>query len=251
MRLEEKVALVSGASSGIGKAVAYAYAKEGAKVAAIGRNKERLAQTKKEIVGVGGSCITFEADLTQPDNVDKSVRGTVEAFGRLDILFNAAGIAEFSPYLDVTEELFDQVMNINLKSQFFLSQRAAKEMVKQGGGKVICMSSVAGGVFGVPNLIVYCASKGAVVSMVRALAVELAPYKINVNALCPGHILTPINEEKFQDPEYKNAMLALVPLGQIGSTSDVTPAAIYLASEDSNYVTGTHFIIDGGASAMP
>ena len=245
MKLENRIALISGASSGIGKAIAIASAKEGAKIAATGRNKERLTETEKEITAAGGTCICFEADLTKVSDMDKVIEKTVDHYGRLDILFNAAGIAEFIPFFEITEELYDQVLDTNLKSQFFMSQRAAKEMKKQSKGKIVCMASIAG-IIGIAHLAAYCASKAGVVGMVKALAVALAPYKINVNAISPGNILSPMNEEKFKDPEYLKANLAVTPWSRIGQTSDVTPAAIYLASDDADYITGTQIVIDGG-----
>lgn len=248
MKLKGKVAVVTGATSGIGRAVAVAYAKEGAIQALTGRDANRLAEAEKEVRDAGGECIGIQADMTKVSDLERIIQGTVEKYGRIDILFCAAGLAEFRPFNEVTEELYDQIMDTNVKSQFFLAQMAAPVMEKQGKGKIICMASVAG-IIGVAGLVAYCGSKGAVLNMVKALSVELAPLKINVNAISPGNILTPMNEEKFEDPEHMKSNLDATPLRCIGKTSDITPAAIYLASEDSDFMTGTHMLIDGGMAA--
>ena len=248
MKLKGKVAIVTGATSGIGRAVAAAYAKEGAIQALTGRDAKRLQEAEREVRAAGGDCICIQADLAKVSDLEKIIQGTVDEYSRIDILFNSAGIGEFRPFGEVSEELYDQVMDTNVKSQFFLIQMAVPVMEKQGKGKIICMASVAG-VIGVPGMIAYCGSKGAVLNMVKALSVELAPLKINVNAISPGNILTPMNADKFEDPEYMKANLDVTPLRCIGKTSDITPAAIYLASEDSDFMTGTHMLIDGGMAA--
>lgn len=248
MKLQDKVALVTGASSGIGRAVALAYAKEGALVAASGRNAERLAETQEAIATSGGVCSVFEGDVTQMTAIDDVVNAVVKRYGRIDILFNGAGIAEFMPFLEVNESLYDSVMDTNLKGQFFMSQKVANEMKLSGGGRIVCMASVAGPELGAPNLVAYCASKAGVAGMIRAMALELAPFNIGINGIAGGHILSPMNESKFADPLYKEACLANLPIKRIGSTADVTPAAVYLASSDSSYMTGRYLIVDGGAS---
>jgi glucose 1-dehydrogenase len=248
MKLKGKVAIVTGATSGIGEAVAIAYAKEGALQTLTGRDAGRLGEIEKRVRQAGSDCLCIQADLSRVSDVRKVVQGTVERFGRIDILFNSAGVAEFTPFMQVTEEVYDRVMDTNVKSQFFLCQMVVPEMKKIGKGKIICMASVAG-VIGIPGMIAYCGSKAAILNMVKALSVELAPFKINVNAISPGNILSPMNEAKFKDPAFLEANLAITPLRRIGNTGDITPAAIYLACEDSDFMTGSHMLIDGGMAA--
>ena len=248
MKLKDKVAIITGATSGIGRAIALEFVRQGAKVTLTGRNAARLAEAEKEVKAIGGVCLSVQTDILQLADIDKAVEETVEKFGRLDVLVNAAGLFETCDFLETSEELFDRAMDINLKGLFFMTQRAAKEMKQQGRGKVINFSSIGGGAVGFPTGSAYCATKGAIVALTQTLGVELAPYKINVNAICPGNVHSPMNEHLFASEEYTKAMLDLTPWGRIGETSDITPAVVYLASDDSNYVTGQKLIIDGGWS---
>ena len=251
MKLKEKVAIVTGATSGIGKAIAIRFGQEGAKVAAVGRNQQRLSEVTETIESAGGKCIVLQADLLQLSEIEKVVERTVEEFGRLDILVNSAGIFKTADFLEISEGFFNRSIGINLKSLFFLSQKAAKAMKKQGRGKVINIASQGGGKVGFALGSVYCASKGAVVSLTQALAIELAPYKINVNAISPGTVKTPLNEGLFiENPEFFRSEVEGTPWGRLGETSDIAPAAVYLASEESDFVTGIQIVIDGGFSAQ-
>jgi NAD(P)-dependent dehydrogenase (short-subunit alcohol dehydrogenase family) len=251
MRLSNKVAIVTGATSGIGRVVAETYALEGADIVAVGRDRERLQEVERLISKMQKRCVTVRAELPRIDDIVRVVQVGTDAFGRIDILFNSAGMMGAADFLDNSEELYDQTLDTNLKSVFFMSQRVARVMKEQGKGKIISMSSVAGAIIGVPGLAVYCASKGAILSLSRALALELAPYKINVNVISPGNILTPMNQGRFADPDYEKVMLAITPLKRIGNPADIAPAAVYLASEDSDYVTGQQIVIDGGIVVGP
>lgn len=251
MKLKDKVAIVTGSTSGIGRAVAILFASEGAKVTVTGRNAQRLAEVQKTIKASGGQCIGVQADLTKLPEIQKVVDATVKQFGKLDILVNCHGVYELGDFFKVSEEFYDRMMNTNLKGTFFMCQAAAKEMVKQGKGKIINYSSVAGGTFGLATGTVYCASKGSIVSFTEALALELAPSKINVNAFSPGNIRSPMNEHLLADPEYLKMMLDMTPLGRIGETKDVTYATLFMASDESDYMTGHQMVIDGGMSAGP
>lgn len=246
MKLSGKVAIVTGSTSGIGRAIAMLFASEGAKVMLTGRSSERLAEVERDIEKAGGQCIGITADLAELPEINKVVEGTIKEFGKLDILINCAGIFELANFLETSEDFYDRTMNTNLKSVFFMCQRAAKEMVKQGKGKIINFSSIAGGQIGWPSYSVYCTSKGGVASLTQVLAAELAPYHINVNAISPGEIRTPMNESDLADPDFLKVMLDMTPLGRIGETKDVTSAALYLASEESDFMTGVQLVIDGG-----
>lgn len=248
MKLVGKVAIVTGGTSGIGKAIALEFAKEGAMVGVIGRDKKRLLEVEKAIKGGEGKCLCIQADLRKLSEIDKVVQTVVKEFGKLDILVNSAGIFELCDFLEISEDFFDRTIELNLKSLFFMTQRAAKEMKKQGKGKIVNLASIGGGTVGFPTGSVYCASKGAIVSLTQTLAVELAPYKINVNAISPGNIRTPMNEHLLANPDYLKVMLDHTPWGRIGETKDIIPAALYLTSDDSDYVTGIQLVIDGGWS---
>jgi len=248
MKLKDKVALVTGASSGIGQASAVALAREGAAVAAVGRNQARLAETAGMIEDQGGQCLKIEADLLKLDHIDRLVDQVLGRFGRIDILVNSAGVFETAEFTQVSEDFFDRTMDANLKGLFFVTQRVVKEMKKAGKGKIISLSSIGGGTVGFPTGSVYCASKAAIAALTQTLAVELAPFKINVNCICPGNVLSPMNQELFKSKEYEAAMLALTPWGRIGRTEDITPGVVYLASDEADYVTGIKLVIDGGWS---
>jgi NAD(P)-dependent dehydrogenase (short-subunit alcohol dehydrogenase family) len=251
MKLVDKAAIVTGATSGIGRAVAEAFAREGANIVAVGRNEERLSEIKNIIAEIGSHCRTVRADLASLKDIDQAIKAALDSFGRIDILFNGAGIIGGSPFLDNSEDLYDQTLATNLKSVFFMSQKAAQVMKEKRKGKIISMSSIAGAVIGVPGLAAYSATKGAILSLSRSMAVELAPFNINVNVISPGNILTPMNQGLFADPEYEKTMLAITPLKRIGDPGDITPAAIFLASEESDYITGQQIVIDGGIVAGP
>lgn len=251
MRLEGKVAIVTGATSGIGQQIAIQFALEGAKVAAVGRNPDRLASVHQTIESGGGQCLAINADLRNIAEIEELVNKTVQTFNRLDILVNSAGIFELCDFLDVTEEFFDRTMDVNLKSLFFLSQHAARVMKAQKKGKIINIASEGGGKTGFAQGVPYCASKGAVVSLTQALAVELAPFQINVNAISPGTVRTSMNEELFvNNPEFLKTEVEGTPLGRVGEIGDIVPAAIYLASNESDFVTGIQIVIDGGFSSI-
>jgi len=180
--------------------------------------------------------------------VDEMVKKTVEKFGRVDILVNNAGVAQFVPFLGMTEEDWDRTLDINLKGYFLCAQAAAKEMVKQKSGVIINISSIAMGQVGVGffNLTHYCASKGGIVGMTEALALELAPYNIRVNAISPGAIETPMIDPLKSDPKMMERVLARVPLGRVGKPEEVSNLVLFLASDQSSYITGSTVVIDGG-----
>ena len=248
MELRDKVAIVTGARRGMGRTHALALAKAGAKVVVADISLEDCQKVVKEIEKNKGEALAVKCDVAKKEEVEEMVKKAVEKFGKVDILVNNAGICQFKPFLDLTEEEWDRTLNINLKGYFLCAQAAAKEMVKQKSGVIINIASVAMGQVGVgiPNIVHYCASKGGVVGMTEALAVELAPYNIRVNAISPGMIETPMIDPIKKDPKVAEAMLDRVPMKRVGKPEEVSNLVLFLASSESSYITGSTVVIDGG-----
>ncbi len=240
MRLKNKTAIVTGAGQGIGLGIALRLAEEGCDVVVSDINAETCNKAVEEISKLGAKAKAVVCNVADKAEVDNLVATTVKEFGRLDILVNNAGIYPFKAFKDMTEEDWDKVMRVNLKGVFLCSKAAADVMGE--GAKIINISSIAGQV-AFAGLVHYCASKGGVDSFTRALALELAPRKINVNAVAPGAIDTP--GAKMSD-EVKQGTLGLIPWGRIGKAEDIAGAVVFLASEDSDYVTGQVITVDGG-----
>jgi glucose 1-dehydrogenase len=247
MKLENKVALVTGANSGIGRAIATRFAAEGAHVAVNylpGGHRDQDAQ--EEVQTFGPTGIAVAGDVSRREDVERMVAETVARFGRLDIAVNNAGIEIKKPFLDVTDEEWNRVLNVNLFGAFLISQIAARQMVKQGqGGKLVNVSSVHEDI-PFPEYTAYCASKGGMRMLMRNLAMELAPYKINVNNIAPGAIATPINQAVLEDPQASKNAISEIPWGRFGKPEEVAAVAAFLASADAEYVTGSTYYVDGG-----
>ncbi|MBU4331813.1 SDR family oxidoreductase [Candidatus Parcubacteria bacterium] len=246
--LQNKVALITGSGRGMGRADALALAKYGAKVVVTDINKENCEKVVKEIKKQKGDAIALKLDVTKKQEVVSAVKQTIKKFGGLDILINNAGIAEFKPFLEMTEDEWDKTLDINLKGQFLCAQAAATQMKKQKGGVIVNIASVAMGQQGIgfPNIAHYCASKGAIAALTEALAVELAHYNIRVNGIAPGMIDTPMIDAVKSDPKGFEAMLGRVPLRRTGKPEEVAELVAFLASDDSSYMTGSVVVIDGG-----
>ena len=251
MRLDDKIVLVSGAGSGIGKAVAIAAAEVGAHCV-ISEIPDRLADLEPvcaEIRKLGREALPLPLQLPDLGSIDQLVTGAVEKMGRIDVLVNNAGVNIPKDALDVTEADWDFVLDVNLKGLFFLSQRVARTMVDTGGGKIVNMASQ-NGVIGYYRRAAYCSSKAGVVNLTRVLALEWAPHKINVNAVGPTFILTPLTQSTFDDPEMREDLLNRIPLGRVGKPEDVVGAVVFLSSAAADLVTGHTLLVDGGWTAL-
>lgn len=247
MSLNGKVALVTGAATGIGKAIATEFGRQGADVAVNHLHQQQEAdEVVSEIKGSGRKAIACDADVSKSSEVGRMIQQTVEQLGKIDVLVNNAGIERKQPFLEKSEEEWDQVIAVDLKGPFLCSQAAARAMVRRGSrGTIINISSVHEDI-PFPGYVAYCAAKGGLRMLCRDLALELAPYNINVINVGPGAIVTPINEETLEDPEKRKALEQEIPLGYIGKPEEVAKLVAYLASDDAAYITGTTVFIDGG-----
>jgi len=255
LRLKDKVAIVSGAGRGIGKGIALKLASEGADVAIADINLQNAEKTAEEVRAMGRKSFAGKVDVRSRSEVGSFVDSAVKSLGRLDIMVNVAGVLTVESVVNLSEEDWDYVMDINMKGTFLFSQAAGRQMIAQGrGGKIICISSN-GGKSGFPFEAHYCASKHAVIGFVRSLALELAKHKINVNAICPGYIVTDMHKleisswAKLQgktEEDVRREALATIPLGRFGTPEDVAKVVVFLASEDSDYMTGQAINITGG-----
>jgi NAD(P)-dependent dehydrogenase (short-subunit alcohol dehydrogenase family) len=247
-------ALVTGASRGIGRAIALGLAQAGATVAVSGRNKAALDQVVAAISDAGGVAVPVVHDVAQPDDCKAGVAQAIAALGGLDILINNAGMEEVRPSLEVDEALWDRILDTNLRGAFFCAQAAAAEMKRVGpdgsprGGAIINLCSLTS-YRGIPTAVPYGSSKTGLLGMTRALAAEWAPLKIRVNAVAPGYFRTELTEVFYHDASWQEAMLEKIPLGRFGQLDDLTGAAIFLASDASAYITGQCLGIDGGTLA--
>lgn len=247
MRLSNQVALVTGSSQGIGRAIALRYAQEGADIVInYNRGAAGAAEAKAEIEATGRRALIVQADLGQVADIRRLVNTAVEHFGRLDILVNNAGLETHAPFWEVSERDYDKVLNVNLKGVFFATQAFVQHLLQhKRRGKVVNISSVHEEL-PFPNFTAYCASKGGLKMLARNLSVELGQFGININNIAPGAIETPINTKLLNNPAKLNALLGQIPLGRLGQPGDVASLAVFLASEESDYVTGSTFYVDGG-----
>lgn len=248
MRLKGKRAVISGGGSGIGRAAAVLFAKEGATVAIVGRRADRLEVTASMIKENGGDCFSIEGDVSISGEASQAAMRSVAELGGVDILFNNAGFYGFGSVEDTEEDLWDDILNINLKGTHLLSQNLIGRMKKNGG--VIINNSSTLGLKPVPNTAAYSAAKAGVISLTKSMAVELAKDNIRVNCICPGVVDTPIHEtaEGERRPDFLKEMAGYHPLGRIGMPEDVAYAALYLASDEASWITGVILPVDGGIS---
>jgi glucose 1-dehydrogenase len=248
-RVEGKVALAVGAGGGIGGAGAEGLAREGAAVMCADVDAASAEATAARIRAAGGRAAAMPLDIRDRAAVDAAVAATVAAFGRIDILFESAGIAHRSHFLDLDVETWDRIIAVNLTGMFHLGQAAARQMVKQGGGSIINVTSQLAEVAR-PDRAAYVASKGGTRSLTHAMAVDLAAHNIRVNAIAPGPTLTGLTSTSYPDAAAKRATEALIPLGRIGMPEDLVGAVLFLASDEACWVTGSTVTVDGGYLAI-
>ena len=248
MSLDGKIAIVTGGGRGIGRGAALALAEAGADVALASRTAENLERVAEEIRALGRTALVVPTDVSRGEDIDAMVARTVETFGKVDILVNNAGMNIRMPSIEYSGEDWDKVLNVNLKAVFHCCQAVARHMMRQGGGKIINIASMTS-VIGIRTIPAYCASKGAIVQLTKTLAVEWAPDRINVNAIGPGFIETDLTAPLQRDPERSSWILGRIPMGRWGTPEDLKGAFVFLASEASDYVTGTVLFVDGGCLA--
>jgi glucose 1-dehydrogenase len=248
MRLQNKVALITGAASGIGKAMASRFAAEGASVAFNYREggKQSPEAIKAQAAALGPNAIAVAADVSKREDIQRMLDEVVSRFGRLDIAVSNAGVEIRESFLDVTDEHWQKVLSVNLYGAFVFSQVAARQMVKQGGGGRIIFTSSVHEDIPLPDFTPYSVSKGGIRMLMRNICYELAPHKITVNNIAPGAIVTPINAALMKDPQKMKAADAGIPLQRFGTADEVASVALFLASDESSYVTGSTYFVDGG-----
>jgi glucose 1-dehydrogenase len=247
MRLQNKVAIITGAASGIGQAIAVRFAREGASVVVdyVG-TPETPHPTEAEILNFGGKTIAVAADVSKPDEVQNLIERTVKEFGRIDIVVNNAGIEKKAHFVDFPLEDLQKILAVNLVGPFLMSQAAARQMIRQGqGGRIINISSVHEDL-PMPTNAAYCASKGGLRMLTRTISVELAKDRITVNNIGPGAVYTPIDADIEAKPEIQKLLMGEIPLNRWGKPEEIAGLAVYLASDEAGYVTGSTFFIDGG-----
>jgi len=249
MKLLDNVAIVTGAASpiGMGRAFALAFAEEGADVVVCDIKEDGLKAREEEIKQLGRKALAVKTDVSKAVEVSQLIETTINTFGKIDILVNNAGVREepAKPIQEISEEEWDIIHGTNLKGVFLCIKYAVPHMIKRKRGKIINIASIFGQV-AFPNYGAYCAAKGGVINLTRTLATELAPHKINVNAIGPGVIETELSKTTLEDPEIMKLILPLIPYGRVGKPEDIATVAVFLASDESEYVNGQTIFSDGG-----
>jgi len=245
MRLKDKTAIITGGGSGIGLSTAHAFCKEGAKVILFGRQKEKLQKAAKEI---GSSVISIQGDMTKSADLDRLINEVLNNFKGIDILVNNAGIFDGGPLHEISDSQWDTMMDINIRSVFQLTKRVLPTMMDQKNGSIIHISSILG-LIAVPQVAAYNVSKGALNQFSRSVAVEYGSYGIRSNAICPGLIETDMTADLMKDDSLMQEWSKEYPIGRFGKPDDIASACLYLASDESSFVTGTVLPVDGGFTA--
>jgi 2-deoxy-D-gluconate 3-dehydrogenase len=251
MDVSGKTALVTGAGSGLGRSIALALAEAGADVAVteLASRLENAGAVAESIRALGRKALVVKLDVTSVKNIQRAVDEVVKGFSRIDILVNNAGINVPKQALDVTEDDWDRILDVNLKGVFFCAQAVGREMVRRGSGKIINIASQ-NGVVGYHDRAAYCSSKAGVVNLTRVLAIEWAQHQINVNAVAPTFVLTPLTEKMFADPAFSKEIRRRIPLGRLGKPKDIVGAVVFLASPAADLITGHTLLVDGGWTAI-
>jgi NAD(P)-dependent dehydrogenase (short-subunit alcohol dehydrogenase family) len=245
MRLKDKVAIITGGGTGIGRGIALRFAEEGAYVAVCGRRKDPLSEVVKLIEKNGGEAIYCITDVSSSTQIRESVETVLMKWGQIDILVNNAGVYIPHDIASMSEEEWDKVMNVDAKGVFLMSKAVLPHMLKQEKGKIINIASIAG-LFGFAESAAYCAAKGAVVNLTREMALDYAHHGISVNAIAPGVIESDMTNPLLSDEQTKKTLLEKIPVGRIGTPEDIAHAAVYLGSEESDYMVGQTLVVDGG-----
>ena len=253
MRLANKTAIITGGGTGIGQACARAFCQEGANVVLFGRRKQKLEETAYELAEtpqkLGSRALTIPGDMTRSEDLDQLVHETRNTFHRIDILVNNAGLFKGAPLHEISDEKYDEMMNINMKAVFQLTRRVLSVMMEQKGGNIIHISSILG-IIAVPQVAVYNISKGALNQFSRSIAVEYGSYGIRSNAICPGLIETDMTADLMKDEELMQEWSKGYPIGRFGKPEDVANTCLFLASDESSFITGTVLPVDGGFTAQ-
>ena len=251
-RLAGKVALITGGGTGIGRAIALAFAREGAKVAVAGRRREKLDETLRELEKQGGAGLAIACDVSQAKDAEQAVRETAKKFGAMNVLVNNAGVLHAATIEGTSEEQWDKLLTINLKGPFLMCKAALPEFRKAGGGTIVNVGSVLG-LIAMKDRAAYCASKGGVTLLTKAMALDHAHENVRANCICPSIVETELVAGLFAASEegraLKKARIASIPLGRMGRPEDVAEMAVFLASEESSWLTGAAVPLDGGLSA--
>ena len=245
MRLKDKTAIITGGGSGIGLATARAFCKEGAKVILFGRRKEKLVSAAKEL---GDSVLIFQGDMTHNDDLDQLINKTLNNFKGIDILVNSAGLFNGAPLHEISDPQWDEMMDINIRSVFQLTRRVLPIMMAQKSGSIVHISSILG-LIAVPGVAAYNVSKGALNQFNRSIAVEYGSYGIRSNSICPGLIETDMTTDLMKDASLMQEWSKEYPIGRFGRPEDVASACLFLASDESSFITGTVLPVDGGFTA--
>lgn len=246
--MQGKVAIVTGAGTGIGRAISFLFAREGAKVAVTDIDVGAAEATVAEIAETGVSALAIEADVTEAVGVENMMRATVAAYGHLDVLINNAGVGTDGDVVELTEEQWQRILDVNLKGVFLCCKYAIPAMKKSGGGSIVNIASTAAFVGGSVSC-VYPASKAGVVALSKSTALRYAHNNIRVNCVCPGHVDTALTYT-LKDPEVKAALIRKYPLGRLGAPEEIANAVLFIASDEASFITGTELIVDGGYTAQ-
>jgi NAD(P)-dependent dehydrogenase (short-subunit alcohol dehydrogenase family) len=247
-RLQGKVAIVTGAGTGIGRAISFLFAREGAKVAVTDIDVGAAEATVAEIVETGGSALAIEADVAEAVGVENMMRATVTTYGHLDVLINNAGVGTDGDVVELPEKEWQRILDVNLKGVFLCCKYAIPAMKKSGGGSIVNIASTAAFVGGSVSC-VYPASKAGVVALSKSTALRYAHNNIRVNCVCPGHVDTALTYT-LKDPEVKAALIRKYPLGRLGAPEEIANAVLFIASDEASFITGTELIVDGGYTAQ-